>query len=222
MSIIRTQKDAFLDYEGDGYFHRNENVAYSPEDDVVLHILKEYSHRPENVLEIGCSTGYRLDAINQEFGARVSGIEPSTEAITKGQSLYPNVNFLRGTADEMQHYPSGSFDLVIIGFVLYVIDRDILFKVIAETDRVLADGGILMIIDFFSEKPTRNPYQHIKDIQAYAFKQNYEEIFLASKLYQLMDKRSMSHTTKSADMSGDYYNKFTFSTLRKDLAAGYR
>jgi ubiquinone/menaquinone biosynthesis C-methylase UbiE len=96
-----------------------------------------------------------------------------------------------------------------------------LFKVISETDRVLANGGVLMIIDFFSEKPVRNDYQHIRDIDAYAFKQNYEDIFTASKLYQLLDKRSMNHATRGYDLSSDYYNKYTLTTLRKDLTAGY-
>lgn len=220
--MSKTQKEAFLSHEADSYFFRNAKVEYKPEDDKVLKVLKEYGVKPANVLEIGCNTGFRLNAINELYNAKVSGIEPSNEAITRGRELYPKVNFTRGTADEMPNYASDEFDLVVIGFVLYVVDRDVLFKVISETDRVLSSGGLLVIIDFFAEKPNRNPYVHIKDNEAYTYKQNYEEIFVASKLYHMLDKRSMSHSNKQYDLSGDYHDKYSVVTLRKDLTAGYR
>lgn len=219
---IKNQKEAFLTYEADNYFLRNKEVKYREEDDVVIKVLKEYSAQPRQVLEIGCSTGYRLHAISKLYGSKATGIEPSAEAISHGRAAYPEINFVKGTADDMSTLSSASFDLVIIGFVLYVVDRDILLKVISETDRVLADGGTLMIIDFFSEKPVRNHYQHIKDIQAYAYKQNYEEVFVASKLYHLLDKRSMSHSSKGYDLSSDFYDKYSLVTLKKDLVAGYK
>jgi ubiquinone/menaquinone biosynthesis C-methylase UbiE len=220
---IKTQKDAFLTYEADKYFLRNKEVKYVSEEDVAIKVLQEYKFEPTNVLEIGCNTGYRLHAISSLYqGVNTTGVEPSKEAIVLGQQLYPQIEFVRGTADDMSKFPSAAFDLVIIGFVLYVVDREILFKVISETDRVLANGGVLMIIDFFSEKPIRNPYTHIKDIQAYAYKQNYEEIFVASKLYHLLDKRSMNHSSKGYDLSNDYYDKYALSTLRKDISASYK
>lgn len=219
----KSQKEAFLKYEADNWFLRNKEVKYVAEKDFVVKVLQEYNSAPKNVLEIGCNTGYRLEGIRTLFpGSKVSGIEPSSEAITKGKLDYPKIDFVKGTADDMTMFNKNSFDLVIIGFVLYVIDRDILLKVIAETDRVLSDGGILMIIDFFADRPTRNPYEHIKEMDAFAFKQNYDEIFLATNLYHTIDKRSQSHTTKTYDLSGDYYNKYSLTTLRKDLTAGYK
>jgi ubiquinone/menaquinone biosynthesis C-methylase UbiE len=122
----------------------------------------------------------------------------------------------------MSMFPAGAFDLVIIGFVLYVVDREILLKVVSETDRVLADGGVLMIIDFFAERPTRNQYQHIRDIDAFAYKQNYEEIFTSTKLYHVLDKRSMHHSNKEYDLSNDFYDKYSLVTLKKDLTAVYK
>ncbi len=220
---IKTQKEAFLTNEADNYFLRNKDVKYVEENDVVLKVLKEYNAQPQHILEIGCSTGYRLHALSTLYrNSKTTGVEPSDEAINKGRSTYPEVNFVKGTADDMSTFKTASFDLVIIGFVLYVVDRDILLKVISEIDRVLADGGTLMIIDFFSEKPVRNHYEHIKDIQAYAYKQNYDEVFMASKLYHLLDKRSMSHSSKGYDLSSDFYDKYSLVTLKKDLAAGYK
>jgi ubiquinone/menaquinone biosynthesis C-methylase UbiE len=219
----KTQKDAFLNYEADSWYLRNKEARYAGDEDIVIKILKEYGAAPQNILEIGCSYGYRLHAIARNFkGAMVTGIEPSQQAIDYGRKAYPEVSFIKGTADEMSALNTGAFDLVIIGFVLYVVDRSILLKVVGETDRVLKDGGILMIIDFFSEKPLRNPYEHIKEIDAYAFKQNYDEMFVASKLYHLLDKRSLSHSKKAYSLTDDYYDKYSLTTLRKDLSAGYK
>jgi ubiquinone/menaquinone biosynthesis C-methylase UbiE len=219
----KNQKEAFLKYEADNYFQRNKEVKYDGNSDIVIKVLQEYNATPKSVLEIGCNSGYRLNAISQHFkGVRTTGVEPSAEAIRHGESLYPDIKFFRATADDMSACGDASFDLVVIGFVLYVVDRSTLLKAIAETDRVLADGGVLMIIDFFSERALRNPYQHIKDSEAFAYKQNYDEIFVASKLYHLIDKRSMDHRNKSYDLSGDFYNKYVLTTLKKDLNAAYK
>jgi ubiquinone/menaquinone biosynthesis C-methylase UbiE len=218
----KTQKEAFLHYEADNYFNRNRGVSYVPEKDVVIKLLKEYNYTPQRVLEIGCNTGYRLEAIRDQFGSFVAGIEPSQEAIDKGKEQYPEIQFVRGTADDLSTFSNGTFDLIVIGFVLYVVDREMLLKSIAETDRVLKDGGTLMIIDFFTERPIRNAYQHIQEIEAYAYKQNYDEIFTATQMYQLLDKRSLSHINKGYDATGDYYNKYSITTLRKDLQAAYK
>jgi ubiquinone/menaquinone biosynthesis C-methylase UbiE len=127
----KSQKEAFLKYEADNYFLRNREVKYVAEEDFVVKVLQEYNASPKNVLEIGCNTGYRLNGINRLFpGAKVSGIEPSSEAIAKGKLDHPSINFIKGTADDMAVFANGSFDIVIIGFVLYVVDRDILLKVI--------------------------------------------------------------------------------------------
>ncbi|MBT1690101.1 class I SAM-dependent methyltransferase [Dawidia soli] len=218
----KSQKEAFLQYEADNYFNRNKSVAYVPEDDVVIKLLKEYNYTPKSTLEIGCNTGYRLEAIRNLTGASVVGIEPSQEAIDAGKQQYPLVPFVKGTADNLSAFPADSFDLIVIGFVLYVVDRELLLRTVAETDRVLKDGGVLMIIDFFAERPRRNAYQHIREMEAYAYKQNYDEIFTATQLYQLLDKRSLSHVSKDLDLTGDYYNKYAITALRKDLQAAYK
>lgn len=218
----KTQKQAFLDYEANNWFSRNRSSQYNPKKDPVLAVLREYSITAGHVFEIGCSYGYRLNAISQSFeDVKVTGLEPSLEAIEYGRQKYSSVNFVHGTADDISMIPSASFDLVIIGFVLYVIDRDVLLRVVSETDRVLKNNGILMILDFFSEKALRNPYDHIKELVAYSYKQNYEDVFTASKLYQLIDKRSFHHATKKYDIEGDYYNTLSLCTLRKDTSAGY-
>lgn len=219
------QKKAFQEYEADQWFQRNKPYLdnYRAEDDIVISTIRNYRIKPQNILEIGSSAGYRLDGIKKLYPeTNVSGIDPSQQAVDYGARTYPHVHLSAGTADNMSMYADGQFDLVVVGFVFYVIDRPLLLKVIAEIDRVLADKGLLIIVDFFSEKTIKNNYQHITQFQAYSYKQNYDRIFTETELYQLVFKGSFDHSTKELDSSDDYYNKCSVSLLKKDIYAAYK
>jgi len=219
------QKNAFIGYEADAWFERNKEYLenYSAKDDKVTNLIREYNLNPKSVLEIGCAAGYRLDGIKSFFNdCDVFGIEPSKRAIEYGRKHFERVNFNEGTADDLGKYANASKDVVIVGFVFYVIDRNIVFKVVSEIDRVLKNGGILIIVDFFSESPIKNEYQHIKNFNAYSFKQNYDEIFTSSKLYYLLDKSTLNHSTKVLDATEDYFNKYSIAMLKKDINASYK
>ncbi|MEP1781089.1 class I SAM-dependent methyltransferase [Reichenbachiella sp.] len=179
------QKKAFISYEADAWFERNKNYIqnYKPQADSVIQLLKKYQVNCNNVLEIGASAGYRLQGIKEELNAKkVTGVEPSAMAIAYGNRHYPSVNLINTTADSLGMIPEGSVELVIMGFVFYVIDRSLVLKAISEIDRVLSNGGHLVLVDFFSETTLKNKYHHIDDFNAYSFKQNYDEIFSATKL----------------------------------------
>jgi len=50
-----------------------------------------------------------------------------------------------------------------------VIDSSQFLKVVEEIDRVLKNGGILIIIDFFSETALKNACRHIKEFSAFSY-----------------------------------------------------
>jgi ubiquinone/menaquinone biosynthesis C-methylase UbiE len=222
--MMNTQKNAFIQSEANEYFYRNQAILkeYSPENDSVLKTIEDYNYIPKKVLEIGCNAGYRLNGLKTKYpDSQVYGIEPSVDAIEYGKNNYHNISLIQGMADDLSMFQDAYFDLVIIGFVLYVVDRNLLLKTVSEIDRVLADKGVLLNIDFFAQTPSLNAYTHINSMEAYTYKQNYEEVFLASRLYQCIDKRSFSHLDKQFNITDDYYNKYSISTLKKDLNAGY-
>jgi ubiquinone/menaquinone biosynthesis C-methylase UbiE len=219
------QKEAFLSYEADAWFDRNKEylLKYNVENDEVVKLIKSYNIKPENILEIGCSAGHRLNGIKSIFPkCQVYGVEPSQKAIAFGKSNYKNIHLFNGTADNLNEIQDESMDLVIVGFMLYVIDRTILLKVISEINRVLKDGGALILVDFFAEVPQKKDYSHIKNFSAFSFKQNYDEIFTSSKLYFLIDKSTFNHSTAKLDASNDYYNNYSIALLKKDIDAGYK
>jgi ubiquinone/menaquinone biosynthesis C-methylase UbiE len=218
------QKNAFLNYEANEWFNRNKETLknYDGSNDLVVDLLEKYNTNFKNVLEIGCSFGYRLNHLKKKYNqCSVFGIDPSSQAIEFGKKEYPNINLHEGTADKMNNYKTNFFDVVIVGFVFYVLDRDDLLKVVSEIDRVLNNGGTLIIVDFFALKPHKNPYEHIKNFNAYSFKQSYEEVFLASKIYSLFDKITVNHQDHSMDLVDNYSEKMTYTLLKRDVVANY-
>lgn len=82
--------------------------------------------------------------------------------------------------------------MVFIGFCFYLIDRELLFKVVAEVDRVLKMGSYLIIKDFDTPFPIKRKYHHHHD-GVYSYKQQYENIFLSNPIYTMVEKISFSH-----------------------------
>ena len=183
------QKKQFLASEADAYFRRNENklieVAQEPSADLTLSVISQLKLKPSSVLEIGACNGWRLNAINEIYGANVTGIEPSVAAIEDGEKRYPNVNLTQGTADEFL-FETDEFDLVIFGFCLYLCDPSDLFKIANNVDRVLQDKSWLIILDFIPPRPYRNLYHHLQGL--YSYKMDYSQIFMGHPAYQLMTR----------------------------------
>jgi ubiquinone/menaquinone biosynthesis C-methylase UbiE len=219
------QKEAFLQYEANRWFERNKAVltTYEATNDKIITLLQDYKISPQNVLEIGCSAGYRLDGFLRTFNkVKVYGIEPSNEAIEYGKMHYPDVHFSHGTVDNMSQFEDETFDVVIVGFVFYVVDRKLLLKSISEIDRVLKNKGFLVVLDFFSETAVKRSYQHINEFSAYSFKQRYDEVFTATQIYHLISRSCYNHDTSSLDALADFQNMYSLSLLRKDLDASYK
>lgn len=219
------QKSAFLEYEADQWFQRNFEVLkkYNAQEDKIINLLKAYNLSPKRVLEIGCSAGYRLKGISQSFrDVEVFGVEPSKNAIEYGKIHYPEVQFENGTADDMKYFADSYFDVVIVGFVFYVVDRRLLLRTISEIDRVLNDKGFLIIIDFFTEACIKRNYTHINEFSAFSFKEKYDEVFTSTHLYHLLNKSCYNHDNLQLDATDDFQNLYTISLLKKDLNASYK
>ena len=181
------QKDVFLDGEGDAWYQRNirhfNEVLSGVITDPVFDAIRHMEIHPSSVLEIGCSTGYRLFLLWKKYGCICKGVDPSRKAIAEGKkTCCKNIELSVGTADKLS-FLDGSFDMVIFGFCLYLCDREDLFKIVYEADRVLKSGGRLVIYDFYSKKEYSNMYQHCQGLKS--FKMDYKELFLAFPCYSL-------------------------------------
>jgi SAM-dependent methyltransferase len=153
---METQKKIFLGGEADRWFQRNASALGNP-DDAAFRALSRL--KPESVLEVGCANGWRLALAKEQWGAKCAGVDPSQAAIADGSVRFPGIPLHVGTADDLP-FILDTFDCVVLGFFLYLCDRADLFRIAAETDRVLNPGGYLIVYDFCPPAPYRNPYSH--------------------------------------------------------------
>jgi SAM-dependent methyltransferase len=180
------QDDVFTEGEGDQWFRRNRpdlNPVEALKTDPVLRVIELANLKPEKVVEIGASNGFRLHVLQQRYHCEVTAVEPSEAAIAHGRAEYPEMHFLKGVASSVPIEHDAGFDLVIVNGVFVWIDRSTLLRSCAEIDRLLAEDGVLVIGDFHPSYPERVNYHHRTDVALYSYKQNYAEIFLATKLY---------------------------------------
>ena len=192
-----SQDEVFAAFEGDNWFERNKAglERFDLEADFPLKLMELYRLRPRSVLEVGAANGYRLAAISERYGARVVAVEPSVEAIVDGKSRFPYVEFVRGGASAIPLQEL--FDLIIVNFVFHWIDRTNLLRSVAEIDRLLMDGGFLIIGDFFPSNLMKVRYHHLPDQKAYTYKQDYAATFMASGLYHPVCLITGSHSSKA-------------------------
>jgi SAM-dependent methyltransferase len=215
------QRDEFLATEGNQWFARNRSAldAASPAREKIVDRLAGQlaPGRATRVLEIGCGQGQNLASLAARQPIEGHGIDPSSDAIACGAARYPGLRLQVGTADSLP-FPDGAFDLVWFGFCLYLVDRSLLQRVVAEADRVLANGGLLAILDFDPDVPCARPYHHRPGLMSY--KMDYAALFLANPAYVLVDKLSTSHTTGQWDP--DPQERVALSLSRKNLEQAYK
>ena len=209
-----TQKDLFLSGEGDAWFERNSlsgaHQSLTSNDDLLplLSNLPLASTSDVKVLEIGCSHGTRLSNLNSLFNWDVYGLDPSAKAIDACCSK--SISATVGTADHLP-YQSESFDIVILGFCLYLCDRSDLFLIASEVNRVLKKASWLAMIDFWSPYPYSNPYHHLPGVHSY--KMNYLTLFTWHPSYSLYDHKVREHSSgQYTDQIDDYVSS---SILRR-------
>lgn len=178
-----SQRAEFLAVEGDRWFARNRDALRTADEDAdpVLLVLADLPPQ-RRLLEIGSADGWRLDRIARRWGTECCGVDPSASAIAEGRARYPQLSLMQGTADKLP-FAAGAFDTLVFGFCLYLCDPADHFRIAAEADRVLADGGWMIVYDFVPPQPWRNPYSHCAGL--YSYKMDYARMFCWHPSYQL-------------------------------------
>ena len=190
------QKEVFLQSEGDAWFNRNRQGVTSvklPEGDPILReILEAYRCNELNadsrILEIGCGQGRRLGWLKDTYGAQCFGIEPSGAAVAVAKNSGLSVS--QGVADSLP-FEDQFFDLVIFGFCLYLCDREDLFRIASEADRVLRSPGWIAIQDFYSSTPILKDYHHKPGVKSH--KMDYSSLFTWHPDYECLARKVQAH-----------------------------
>ena len=221
MEKIPSQESAFLNGEANNWFNRNRQGLRSPDDSIgvnsVTSMLLPFKDEISSILEIGCSDGSKLRSLGKILEAKGFGIDPSTDAISAGNNIADStveVQLSVGTAAKL-HFEDAFFDIVLFGFSLYLVDRDLLFQSVSEADRVLKPGGFLVIQDFNPGVRHKRPYAHLDGL--FSYKNSYAELFTASGHYFEAEKVSFSHSKGSFDK--DPHERISISMLYKETDA---
>lgn len=213
------QKEIFMDSEADAWFQRNrQSVAQRDfaRDDPVTKTVIEIDSLSQNVrgtrnlrlLEVGCGEGLRLSWLASHLKIDVQGLEPSALAVE--QACARGLQVRRGTADSLP-YEDASVDILVFGFCLYLCDRQDLFRIAQEADRVLKPESWLVIHDFFATSPVRRAYHH--KLGVYSYKMDYRVLFDWHPAYTCYAHRLSHHG--QPDFTDDPQEWVATSVMRK-------
>jgi SAM-dependent methyltransferase len=133
-------------FEPDAYVHLAEvedrSWWFRSRNRLIEQTVRRYFAHATSALEIGCGTGYTLNALRSALpAAQLTGTELFEEGLAIAQQRWPNVRLMQADARAL---PFGSeFDLVGAFDVLEHIDNDA--GALSELRRVLKPGGGIIL-----------------------------------------------------------------------------
>lgn len=219
------QDDVFLAGEADGWYRRNrEALECRDAVDWPFNLVEQLAARLgiRSVAEFGCCTGYRLQMLKGVLPAatRFCGVDASAEAIAAGMEKYSGLDLRHGSLTAIPF--DEPFDLVVVNFVLHWVDRATLVRSISEIDRLLVDGGFLVVGDFLPDYAQRRFYHHLPDEDVYTFKQDYGRMFEGLGIYRELARITFDHDDRRGQLANAASDRRAFCTLlRKSLTDYY-
>ena len=114
--------------------------------------------QPRRILDLGCTVGHNIVPLALAFPeAEVIAIDTAAAILryahARAQALgATNITFIQMNAEDMSRFPDGHFDWVQTTMFLHELSGKALPKIIRESARVLAPGGLM----FHLEQPQYN------------------------------------------------------------------
>jgi SAM-dependent methyltransferase len=215
-----SQKDIFLSTEADAWYVRNQqkveefDFSADPVSLAVVEIASKCQLEAElgryRILEVGCGGGQRLAWLATKLDAEAFGLEPSALAVEDARSR--GILAEVGTADDLP-FEDATFDILIFGFCLYLCDRQDLFRIAQEANRVLKPDSWLVINDFYAPHPVAREYHHKPGI--YSYKMDYRQLFSWHPAYTCYSHKVTCHGRN--DYTDDAQEWVSTSVIRKKI-----
>ena len=213
---LKSQKEIFLDGEGDEWLKRNKrNLSINSKNNKVNKEFLSYllalpipNNKNIKILVIGCGEGTLLYHLRERTKWSLYGIDPSKKAIKIAQDL--GINAQQATAEKLP-FKEKTFDLIIFGFCLYVCDIDDLFKIAYEADRVSKIESWISIVDFWSVNLKKIPYKHKDGL--FTHKYEFSRMFSWHPSYIVFDH--MLRDFSDFEYTDSENNWLSITTLRK-------
>jgi SAM-dependent methyltransferase len=110
----------------------------------------------DRIVDLGCAAGALTDFFSG-FGATVTGVDASPQAIAKARSLFPQLQFVEADVRGLP-FAEDSFDKAVAGDLAEHLDEETFRAMLRELRRVLVPGGTLSI---YTPNP-RHPIERLK------------------------------------------------------------
>jgi cyclopropane fatty-acyl-phospholipid synthase-like methyltransferase len=114
----------------------------------------------DRILDLGCAAG-ALTHFFSEFGAQVTGLDASPNAIAKARELFPGLEFVEADVSDLR-LPAHSFDKAVAGDFVEHLDDETLRAMLMQLTHVLIPDGTFTLY-------TPNPKHLIERLKAHDF-----------------------------------------------------
>ena len=197
------------------WFSRNKkhilNKMSDKYDEKIDDLIKTNNLKAKNILELGCSNGYKLIKYKELLKSKnCYGIDVSKKAILDGKKRYKGLKLLNYSSLEINKIKL-KFDLVICGFFLYQLDRDYIFQQFDLIYKKLNENGLLLIRDFDPLFKHTNTDFNNKKLNTY--KMSYDNFLIESGLFEMIYK--IKYKTLTSDKKKFKSDKISYSLFRK-------
>ena len=205
-------KNLLLVKNKNNWFYRNKkNILNHNDDEYINELIRINNLKAKNILEIGCSNGYKLIKYKELLkSSNCFGVDLSKEAILDGKKRYKNLKLLNLSSLDINKIKL-NFDLIICGFFLYQLDRNLIFEQFNLIYKKLNKNGYLLIRDFDPLFKHTNTDFNNKKLRT--FKMNYDNLLTESGLFELIYK--IKYKMKTKDKKKFKSDKISYSLFRK-------
>ena len=179
--------------EADKHFVRHKGIVLA-KDKKILDLIKINSIKANNILEIGCFNGSRLNQYSKLCNSKKSyGVDLSKKAILDGKRRYKDLKLLNISSIEIDKIKL-NFDFIVCGFFLYHLDRELIFKQFDLIHNKLSKNGLLLIWDFDPLFKHSNKDFNTKKLTT--FKMSYDNFLVESGLFEIAYKHKYITSTR--------------------------
>lgn len=161
--------------------NRRLRIKIADNNNPVFKAIVKNKIKGKTILEIGCSTGYLLEALRSKLGAKCFGVDISSAAIKEGKKLFKKIK-LYNSFFESSKLKNKKYDLIILGYFLFLLPIDKVLTLFSLIDISLKKNSHLIIYDFHNKKFKKKKYKHNKNLQVYRW--DYKKVFLSLPNYK--------------------------------------